>query len=217
MNLRCLRKDWLEKFHDKLLLVETFVDPSFFQGTVYKASNWKRLGRTKGYTKCGKRYIYHGQIKEIYIYILDSRYREILGVPSTDFLEHRLSKNVEETSLSLQQSEWTPKLLDEFELTDQDFDSIAQELTQFHNIFSDCFCRSEQESLGLTYISGLMSATEKNRRKDRPGNQNPSICKVNPAVFKNVQMGSWCHAPNTPTAGRPADCHRRRYDNGRSV
>ena len=161
MNLRCLRKDWLETFHDELLLVETFVDPSFFQGTVYKASNWRKLGRTKGYTKCGKRYIYHGQIKEIYIYILDSCYRKILGVPSTDFLEHRLSKNVEETSLSLQQSEWTPELLEEFELTDHDFDSIAQELTEFHNLFSDCFCRSEQESLGLTYISGLMSATEK--------------------------------------------------------
>ena len=93
--------------------------------------------------------------------IFDSRYRDILGVPPTYFLEHRLSKNVEETSLSLQQSEWTPELLKELELTDHVFDSIAQELMQFHNIFSDCFCRSEQESLGLTYIFGLMSATER--------------------------------------------------------
>jgi SRSO17 transposase len=161
MNLRCLRKDWLEKFHDELLLVETFVDPSFFQGTVYKASNWKRLGRTKGYTKCGKGYIYHGRLKEIYIYILDPDYRKILGVPSTYFLEHRLSKNVEETNLSLQQSGWTPELLEEFELTDHDFNLIAHELTVFHNNFSDCFYRSEQESLGLTYLSGLMSGTER--------------------------------------------------------
>jgi len=161
MNLRCLQKNWLEKFHDELLLVETFVDPSFFQGTVYKASNWKKIGKTKGYTKSGKGYIYHGQVKEIYIYVLEPRYREILDVPSTNFLEHRLSQNVEETSLSLQQSDWTPELLEEFELTDHDFVVIAQELTEFHNIFSDCFYRSEQESLGLTYISGLLSATER--------------------------------------------------------
>ena len=161
MNLRCLRKDWSEKFHDELLLVETFVDPSYFQGTVYKASNWKKLGETKGYTKQGKGYRYHGNVKEIYIYILNSRYREVLGVPSTPFFEQRLSKNVEETSLSLQQSEWTPELLDSFDLTDLDYDSVAKELTEFHHIFSDCFCRSEQESLGLTYLSGLMSATER--------------------------------------------------------
>ena len=173
-------------------MLETFVDPSLFQGTVYKASNWKRLGKTKGYTKSGKGYIYHGQVKEIYIYVLDPRYREILGVPSTDFLKYRFSKNVEETSLSLQQSDWTPELLEEeFDLTDHDFDVIIQELTEFHNIFSDCFCRSEQESLGLTYISGLMSATErKNAEENRPGTQNSSICTVNPAFFKNVQMGS---------------------------
>jgi SRSO17 transposase len=161
MNLRCLRKDWSEKFHDELLLVETFVDPSFFQGTVYKASNWKKLGSTKGYTKRGKGYIYHGHIKDIYIYVLEPHYRKILGVPSTPFLEPRLSKNVEETSLSLQKFAWKPVSLDDFDLKDSDFDLMAKELTDFHHIFSDCFYRSEQESLGLTYLSGLMSSIQR--------------------------------------------------------
>ncbi len=161
MNLRCLRKDWSDRFHEDLLLVETFVDPLFFQGTVYKASNWKNLGKTKGYTKQGKGYIYHGNVKEIYIYILNTRYREILGVPSTPFFEHHLSKNVEETSLSLLQSEWTPESLNDFDLTDLDYDSMTEELLKFHHSFSNCFWRSEQESLGLTYLSGLMSATER--------------------------------------------------------
>lgn len=161
MNLRCLKKDWLEKFDDELLLAETFVDPSFFQGTVYKASNWKKLGTTKGYTKQGKGYIYHGHVKDIYIYILEPRYRSILGVPSTYLFEHDLSKKVEETSLALQHSEWAPKLLGDFDLTDNDYDSIAQELTGFHHMFSDCFGRSEKESLGLTYLSGLMSSIQR--------------------------------------------------------
>ena len=161
MNLRCLKNDWFERFQEQLLLAETFVDPSLFKGTVYKASNWIKLGSTKGYTKRGKGYIYHGHIKDIYIYILEPHYRKILGVPSTPFLEPRLPKNVEETSLSLQKSAWTPASLDTFDLKKSDFDLIARELTDFHHIFSDYFYRSEQESLGLTYLSGLMSSIQR--------------------------------------------------------
>ena len=155
MNLRCLQKDWYDKYQEELLLAETFVDPSLFEGTVYKASNWKKLGSTKGFTKKGKGYIYHGHIKDIYIYVLEPHYREILGVPSTP--ESRLPKKVEETSLSLQQSAWMSKSLDNFDIKDLDFDLIGKELTDFHHTFTDCFYRSEQESIGLTYLSGLMS------------------------------------------------------------
>ncbi len=156
MNLRCLQKDWYEKYQEELLLAETFVDPSLFEGTVYKASNWKKLGSTKGYTKKGKGYIYHGHIKDIYIYVLEPHYRKVLGVPPT--AELRLPKKVEETSLSLQKSAWMSKSLDNFDIKDLDFDLIGKELTDFHHIFTDCFYRSEQESIGLTYLSGLMSA-----------------------------------------------------------
>jgi SRSO17 transposase len=161
MNLRCIKKDWFDKFQDQLLLAETFVDPSLFKGTVYQASNWKKLGSTKGYTKCGKGYIYHGHIKDIYIYVLEPHYRKILGVPSTPVFGTRLSKNVEETRLSLQKFAWTPVSLDGFNLKDSDFDLMAKELTDFHHIFSEYFYRSEQESLGLTYLSGLMSSTQR--------------------------------------------------------
>lgn len=161
MNLRCLKNDWFERFQEQLLLAETFVDSSLFKGTVYKASNWKKLGSTKGYTKRGKGYIYHGHIKDIYIYILDPHYRKILGVPSTPLFEPQLPKNVEETSLFLQQSAWTPVSLDTFNLKDSDFDLMAKELTDFHHIFSDYFYRSEQESIGLTYLSGLMSSIQR--------------------------------------------------------
>jgi SRSO17 transposase len=156
MNLRFLRKDWYDKYQEDLLLAETFVDPSLFKGTVYRASNWKKLGSTKGYTKKGKDYIYHGHIKDIYIYVLEPSYRKILGVPPTT--EPRLPKKVEETSLSLQQSAWISKSSDNFDIKDLDFDLIAKQLTNFHNIFTDCFYRSEQEGIGLTYLSGLMSA-----------------------------------------------------------
>ena len=156
MNLRCLKNDWFEKFQEQLLLAETFVDPSLFKGTVYKASNWKRLGSTKGYSKRGKGYIYHGSIKDVYVYILESRYRKILGVPSAT--KPQLPQKVEETSLSLQQSTWSPKLSETFDLEDIDIDLLAKKLTDYHHVFTDCFYRSEQESIGLTYLSGLMSS-----------------------------------------------------------
>jgi hypothetical protein len=111
MNLRRLKKDWFRKFQDDLLFVETFVDPSLFQGTVYKASNWKKLGSTKGYSKRGKEYVYHGHIKDIYIYILDLHYRKKLGVPSTPPPENPLPESVEKISMSLQQSGWIPEPL----------------------------------------------------------------------------------------------------------
>ena len=157
MNLRCLQKDWFDKYQAHLLLAETFVDPSLFEGTIYKASNWKKLGSTKGYTKKGKGYIYHGNIKDIYVYILEPHYRQILGVPPS-ITGPRLPEKVEETSLLLQQSAWISKSSDNFDIKDLDFDLIAKELTDFHHIFTDSFCRSEQESIGLTYLSGLMSS-----------------------------------------------------------
>jgi hypothetical protein len=157
MNLRCLPKDWFDKYQEQLLLAETFVDPSLFEGTIYKASNWKKLGSTKGYTKKGKGYIYHGNIKDIYVYILEPHYRQILGVPPS-ITGPRLPEKVEETSLLLQQSAWISKSSDNFDVKDLDFDLIAKELTDFHHIFTEYFCRSEQESIGLTYLSGLMSS-----------------------------------------------------------
>ena len=49
---RCERRlvsDWPKRFGHPLLLLETFVDPSRFRGTIYRASNWLCLGHTRGY------------------------------------------------------------------------------------------------------------------------------------------------------------------------
>jgi hypothetical protein len=46
-----IQEDWVERFGYPLLLLETFVDPTRFQGTIYKASNWKFVGFTKGYKR----------------------------------------------------------------------------------------------------------------------------------------------------------------------
>ena len=46
-----IQHDWLNRFGYPLLLMETFVDPSKFVGTIYQAANWKFIGKTKGYQR----------------------------------------------------------------------------------------------------------------------------------------------------------------------
>jgi hypothetical protein len=43
------KQDWMKYYGDKLVLLETLVEAPH-RGTVYKASGWKYLGKTKGYT-----------------------------------------------------------------------------------------------------------------------------------------------------------------------
>jgi hypothetical protein len=48
--------DWKERFGHPLLLIETFVDPARFHGTVYRAANWTCLGLTKGFRRTREGY-----------------------------------------------------------------------------------------------------------------------------------------------------------------
>ncbi|MHB8348548.1 MAG: Druantia anti-phage system protein DruA, partial [Acidiferrobacterales bacterium] len=43
--------DWQTRFGHPLLLMETFVDPARFHGTVYRAANWTCLGLTRGFRR----------------------------------------------------------------------------------------------------------------------------------------------------------------------
>jgi len=46
-----LDTDWQKAFGHPVVLLETFVDPQRFQGTVYKAANWLYVGNTKGFRR----------------------------------------------------------------------------------------------------------------------------------------------------------------------
>lgn len=48
---RRLPSDWEAAFGHGVLLLETFVDPQRFQGTVYKAANWVHVGNTRGFRR----------------------------------------------------------------------------------------------------------------------------------------------------------------------
>jgi len=49
--LKRLSRDWQQKYHHPILLVETFVDPTRYHGGVYRASNWHAIGSTRGFRR----------------------------------------------------------------------------------------------------------------------------------------------------------------------
>jgi hypothetical protein len=53
---RRLCRDWKEIFGHPVVLLETFVDPQRFRGTVYKAANWVYVGNTKGFRRTRQGY-----------------------------------------------------------------------------------------------------------------------------------------------------------------
>lgn len=46
-----LSQDWEARWGHPIALVESFVDPRFYQGTAYKVSGWSHLGRTAGWKR----------------------------------------------------------------------------------------------------------------------------------------------------------------------
>lgn len=53
---RRLVQDWQACFGYSLLLLETFVDPSRFHGTIYRAANWQYVGDTRGFRRTREGY-----------------------------------------------------------------------------------------------------------------------------------------------------------------
>ena len=154
LNIRRLARDWEKQFHQPLWLLETFVDPSRFKGTSYKAANWKFIGHTRGYSKQGQGYVHHGSMKEVYVYVLEPRFREIIGCQP---LFHRPPPSLEKVEGLKMIFNQNPHLVPWVTLTEKEVKRMAEELVKFHEQFHDCFGRIEHHPLGLTYLSGLMS------------------------------------------------------------
>lgn len=78
LNLKRLSLDFEQIYGHPVYLAETFVDESRFQGTCYKASNWRHVGYTKGYSRSNRRYYHHGKAKAVYVYNLCKKASEVL-------------------------------------------------------------------------------------------------------------------------------------------
>ena len=75
---RRLAQDWKAKYGHPVVLMETFVEQPRFRGTVYRAANWQRVGRTKGRTRQDRHTSIQVAAKDIYVYPLRRGFREVL-------------------------------------------------------------------------------------------------------------------------------------------
>lgn len=68
LALSRLSRDWEAKYGHPVVVVETFVDPEQFCGTVYTANGWLELGPTDGAGRCQRDYyVRHDKPKRLFV------------------------------------------------------------------------------------------------------------------------------------------------------
>ena len=79
---RRIRDDWIAKYGHPVYILETFIEATRFKGTCYKAANWIYVGKTKGRSRNDRYKTIKVPIKDIYLYPLVKRFREVLSLES---------------------------------------------------------------------------------------------------------------------------------------
>ena len=77
---RQVGEDFAERYGERPVLLETFVETPRFRGTCYRAANWQYLGCTQGRGKCDVAHRAALPRKDIYVYPLSADFRRALGV-----------------------------------------------------------------------------------------------------------------------------------------
>ncbi len=68
LTLDRLSTDWQARYGHPVWVVETFVDPEQFHGTVYSANGWREVGLTDGWGRCQRDfYVQHDKPKRLFV------------------------------------------------------------------------------------------------------------------------------------------------------
>lgn len=76
---RQLSAEWERMYNHPVYFAETFIDPTRYHGTCYRAANWKLLGLTTGRGKNDHTYKPNRPIKQVLGLPLTPRFRELLS------------------------------------------------------------------------------------------------------------------------------------------
>ena len=71
--------DWQQRYAHPIYFLETFVDPSRFRGTCYRAANWRVVGRTTGRGKDDQTGRPNRSLKEVLVLPLTGDFRRLLA------------------------------------------------------------------------------------------------------------------------------------------
>jgi len=78
---RRLSRDWSVKYGHPIDLLETFVETGRFNGTCYAASNWIRVGETRGRSRNDRHTRLQVPVKAVWLYPLRKNFRARLCAP----------------------------------------------------------------------------------------------------------------------------------------
>ncbi len=148
-----LQQDWLFKYGVRPALIETYVDTARFSGTSYRAANWEYLGQSKGYSRDGRWYSYHGQSKGIYVLVIDKDFARKYQ-PSTDRLPNPV-KEIYEMINGV--PHWSPNILEKLGLSKLTDNDIRQELAEHIETYTPFLGRIEHIRHLTIMIQGLLS------------------------------------------------------------
>ena len=195
-QLRHVGEDWERAYGVKLVLLETFVDPSRFRGTSYRAANWIYVGRTQGFAKTRNGFEYHGKTKEVYLYPLSTNISEALGLQHRPEIavNHQYCKTLAQlkqrrAQMAIAKAGWNTKVAPSFTMEAGDLSELVEAFGEYYVQFRDCFGRVENEELSRSYLQGLLSALE--RKSMEPIALSLLGESRVKALQKFINVGSW--------------------------
>jgi SRSO17 transposase len=171
-SVRLLQRDWSRDYGSEVWLVESFIDPARFSGASYRAANWMPIGWTRGFAKRQGSFVHHGQLKEVYVYVMEEGLRRKVHRDGTQPLLTRsflLAQREVERKKTFARRErmkeleekWEAKLPPRWELQPEDVAGVGEELTRFVSLFGEAFSRVETRELCELYLQGLLSNTQR--------------------------------------------------------
>jgi SRSO17 transposase len=161
LAIQRVKLDWLKIYGSEPYILETFVDKKIYQGTCYKASNWRYIGETRGFKKVGKTYEYHGNHKLVYLYFIRRNYKNLIGCTGRPRrILKKWHKPLEMIYMQLQKNNWHSELLNEANAKGV-VSKLANMLKTHMKRFESCFYRVEQEFNANVYVKGLLSHLER--------------------------------------------------------
>ena len=75
---RRISEDWQQLYQHPIYLLETFIEPTRFRGTCYRAANWLPLGLTTGRGKDDLTHKANRSLKELWVQPLGRHFRQRL-------------------------------------------------------------------------------------------------------------------------------------------
>jgi Druantia protein DruA/Transposase DNA-binding/Transposase Tn5 dimerisation domain len=75
-----VRRDWVERYGVRPVLLETYVERDRFKGVCYRSANWCHVGETQGRGRMDRDRAYSAPVKDVYVYPLQRDARKELCV-----------------------------------------------------------------------------------------------------------------------------------------